>query len=207
MNALLAALLQRTDSLRQHVARRIQDGALQDLLAARQELVELSGHSDRAGINRAVASLDVASSHLREAVFDLNPVVIERIGLADAIELIARQTELRSGIAIATDVEDAGARSSAQPIVLGVVREVLCSVVPCAQATQADITLRVIDDVISLDIAFDCPRAGSATEDAGLAAQRARIEVSGGQMAADESAGTARLHIEMPIAGISVDAD
>ncbi|WP_208300608.1 hypothetical protein [Mycobacterium sp. DL592] len=192
-------MLQRADSLRQHVARRIQDGALQDLLVARQELVELSGSSDRAGIDRAVASLDVASTQLREAVFDLNPVVIERIGLADAIELIARQTELRSGIAIVTDVDDAGARSSAQPIVLGAVREVLCSVVPSAQATQADITLRVVDDGISLDITFDCPRAGSAAEDAGLAAQRARIEVSGGQLAAAEAQGTARIHIEMPI--------
>lgn len=79
---LLAQTMTASEVLQRRIAEAIHDGPLQDVLAARQELIELDAVTpgdERVG--RALAGLQSASERLRQATFELHPAVLEQVGL------------------------------------------------------------------------------------------------------------------------------
>ncbi|MGB9304027.1 MAG: ATP-binding protein, partial [Mycobacterium sp.] len=130
--------------------------------------------------------LQIASERLRQATFELHPAVLEEVGLGPAVEQLAAHTAKRSGIKITADV-DYSIRSPIDPIVFGVVRELLSNVVRHSGATHASVTLATTDGVCVLDVADD---GVGISDDAlarrlgeghiGLASHRARVDAAGG---------------------------
>lgn len=203
--ALLAQTMTASDVSQRRVAEAIHDGALQDLMVVRQEMLELAQIVPSVQVERALASLGHASGRLREAIFELHPVILEELGLGAAIEQIAAAGAKRSGIVITTEV-DYPTRNAIDPIMFGVVRELLSNLVRHSRSTRASVKLTTEGQRCRLDIADN--GIGVSAEVAarrlseghiGLASQRARIEAAGGTFTfVDEPVGT-HIQIEVPL--------
>ena len=125
---LLAQTMTASEDLQRRISESIHDGPLQDVLVVRQ-LVELdAAFPGDERIGRALAGLQGASDRLRQATFELHPSVLEQVGLGAAVEQLAAFTAQRSGIEVSTEI-DYPIRNSIDPIVFGVVRELLSNVV------------------------------------------------------------------------------
>lgn len=80
--------------------------------------------------------------------------MLEQVGLGPAVKQLAASTAQRSGIKISTDI-DYPIRSGIDPIVFGVVRELLSNVVRHSGATTASVRLGITDEKCVLDVADD----------------------------------------------------
>ncbi len=202
---LLADTMTASEAAQRRISESIHDGPLQDVLLVRQELLELAGTGPGEELDRALAILQNTSKRLREATFELHPAVLDQVGLGAAVEQIASFTADRSGIQITTDV-DYPTRSPADPIVFGVVRELLSNIVRHSHASQASVKLGIADHRCWLDVADD--GVGMTSETAarrlgeghiGLASHRARVEAAGGRFTwVDEPVGT-HIRVELPL--------
>lgn len=203
---LLAQTMTASEVLQRRIAESIHDGPLQDILAVSQELVEFDTASPGdEHVDRALAGLHAASERLRQATFELHPAVLEQVGVGAAVEQLAAFTTQRSGIEIFTDI-DYPIRSAIDPIVFGVVRELLSNVVQHSQARSASVTLGITDDICVLGVADDGVGVTSETVarrlsegHIGLASHRARVDAAGGKLVfLDTPAGT-HVGVELPL--------
>jgi two-component system NarL family sensor kinase len=203
---LLAQTMTASEVLQRRISESIHDGPLQDVLAVRQELVELQlDDPDDERIVRALAGLQSASETLRQATFELHPAVLEQVGLGAAVEQLAGFTAKRSGIKVSTDV-DYPIRSEIDPIVFGVVRELLSNVVHHSRAEHASVALGITDERCVLNVADDGVGVNDDTMarrlgegHIGLASHRARVDAAGGTFVfLDAPAGT-HVVVELPL--------
>lgn len=203
---LLAQTMNASDEAARRISEFIHDGPLQDILAVRQELVELDAAfdgDDRVG--RALAGLQMASERLRQATFELHPAVLEQVGLGAAVQQLAEFTAQRSGIGITTDI-DYSTRSDIDPVMFGVVRELLSNVVQHAAASSAAVMLGITDQTCVLHVVDDGVGFGQETVarrlgegHIGLASHRARVEAAGGALVfLDVPVGT-HVCVEVPL--------
>jgi two-component system, NarL family, sensor kinase len=203
---LLAQTMTAQDVLQRRISETIHDGPLQDILAVRHELVELeTALPGDERLERALAGLQIASQSLRQATFELHPAVLEQVGLGAAVQQLASDTSQRSGVEIATDI-DYPDRNEIDPIVFGVVRELVSNVVQHSQARHASITLgvsdnrcvlHVVDDGVGFDTETMARRLGQGH--IGLASHRARVDAAGGVFVfLDTPVGT-HICVEVPL--------
>lgn len=203
---LLAQTMTASDVLQRRISESIHDGPLQDILAVRHELVELETTlpgDER--VERALAGLQVASHSLRQATFELHPAVLEQVGLAAAVHQLASDSAQRSGIQISTEI-DYPNRDEIDPIVFGVVRELVSNVVQHSHARRASIKLGVTDHRCVLHVIDD--GAGFNTETMarrlgeghiGLASHRARVDAAGGVFVFLDTAVGTHICVEVPL--------
>lgn len=199
--ALLASTMIAADGLQRRVAEEIQAGALQDVLAARQEMMELAAVAPTTQLDRAIASLDEASARLRQVIFELHPVLVDERGLGPAIEQLANAVAVQSGIEIVVEVEVAEPHP-VDPVVFGTVRELLSNVVRHSRASQALVELVVIGDAYLLEVVDDgigLSEGSMADGCVGLASHRARIEATGGTFSVLEPRHGTRIRVEIPL--------
>ena len=202
---LLGQIMTASELERRRISEAIHDGPLQDVLVARQELGELATSSHPEELDRAMVCLRDASQRLRDATFELHPAVLEQVGLAAAVEQLATFTANRARIEIDTNI-DYPAQHRIDPIVFGVVRELLSNIVRHSQATRARITLVATDSMCQLDVAdngvgLTKQRAARRLAEGhiGLASHRARVEAAGGRFSmVNEEAGT-HVRVELPL--------
>lgn len=203
---LLAQTMNASDEAARRISEFIHDGPLQDILAVRQELVELDAAFDGdERVGRALAGLQMASERLRQATFELHPAVLEQVGLGAAVQQLAEFTAQRSGIDITTDIEYS-AHSDIDPVMFGVVRELLSNVVQHAAARSATVMLGITDQTCVLHVVDDGVGFGQATMarrlgegHIGLASHRARVEAAGGALTfLDVPVGT-HVCVEVPL--------
>lgn len=205
---LLAQTMTASDIEQRRISESIHDGPLQDILAVRQELVELDAAlpgDDR--VARALSGLQTASERLRQATFELHPAVLEQVGLAAAVQQLATFTAQRSGIEIHTDIDYPVRSAAVDPVVFGVVRELLSNIVQHSRASNASVMLGITDETCVLHVADDgvgfndqtvARRLGEGH--IGLASHRARVEAAGGTFFfLDVPVGT-HICVELPIA-------
>ncbi|MBI5106235.1 MAG: PAS domain-containing protein [Solirubrobacterales bacterium] len=185
---LVAETLDAEERIRRSISEQLHDGALQDLLAARQDLVEAAGDEPgrtamigyaREGVERAVA-------RLREAVQALHPIVLQHGGLEVALQAAAEQTGRTGGFTarVEVDPEAAGVRDE---LVLSMARELLTNAAKHAGATTVDVAVRRYDRALVLEVADDGRGADLAAVAAapleghiGLASIAQRAEAVGG---------------------------
>jgi PAS domain S-box-containing protein len=196
---LVAENLEAEERVRQRISEQLHDGALQDLLAARQDLVEaesareerlraeMLGHA-RHGVERAVKLL-------REAVHALHPVVLQHGGLEAAMQAAADQAA-RQGSFRAEVTVDPAAAGLRDELVLSVARELLNNAAKHAEADVVQITvarhdgsvlLEVTDDGRGLDP--DAVAAAPMRGHIGLASLAQRVEAVGGTLDLGPAAG------------------
>lgn len=196
---LVAENLEAEERVRQRISEQLHDGALQDLLAARQDLVEAAtaessdamrtemlGYA-REGVERAVKLL-------REAVHALHPVVLQHGGLEAAMQAAADQAARQGGFRAEVTVDPA-ATGLRDELVMSLARELLNNCAKHAQAEHVNVLVGRDDGVVLLEVADDGVGLDRhAVEQAplnghiGLASLAQRVEAVGGTLALDDGA-------------------
>lgn len=204
---LLADLMNLEERERQALSEQLHDGALQYVLAARQDVAEVrSGHQD--ALDRIDQALSKSSKLLRSTAAELHPAVLERIGLVPALRDLAKSASARGGFAyeVNTDHWPDHLRTTVDFMLFSAARELLTNTVKHAHAKFVFVVLQWTGECAVLGISDDGVgiaeeiRARSLSEGhIGLASQELRIAAAGGALLIQrgpEAGTTAR--IELP---------
>jgi len=209
---LVAENLEAEERVRQRISEQLHDGALQDLLAARQDLVEAA--TDEASdamrtemLGYAREGVERAVKLLREAVHALHPVVLQHGGLEAAMQAAAHQAARQGGFRAEVTVDPA-ATGLRDELVMSLARELLNNCAKHAQAEHVNVLVSRDDGIVLLEVADDGvgldPRAveqAPMNGHIGLASLAQRVEAVGGTLALGEgtSGGGTTVAARLPI--------
>lgn len=187
---LLAELLESETRERSELSEALHDGALQYVLAARQDLDDLPADVDPAVRARLEEALAQAGAMLRSQVARLTPAILEQAGLVAAVRRLTEDASERGRFESRLDVSSWGSEpTSADQILFDTARELLTNVVKHARAKSVTVTLARPSTGATLTVTDD--GAGMKESDAdeslraghiGLATRRIRVEAAGGRM-------------------------
>ena len=149
---LVAQLLAAEERTRRRIAQVLHDDALQNLLAAHQDLIEAA--PGRAGVARAHKTLEGTIKGLRDAVAALHPITLQEGDLETALNAIARQHAGRGGFRYTVRVER-DAVDLEDELVLSLARELLTNVSRHAEASRCSVTVTREGRRIALEVADD----------------------------------------------------
>ncbi len=211
---LLDATMEIEERERRDLADNLHDGALQYVLAARQELATLRGSADPVTLDRVDGALRDSARLLRSTLSELHPAVLEQAGLAVALTDLASSYGSRAGapsISVDTAAWPTELRTTADSLLFAAARELLTNVVKHADADTAEVTaefddgvarLVVVDDGVGLPDEVEVEelmRRRQAAGHIGLASRRVRVEGVGGTFSLENrpSGGTAVV-VEVP---------
>jgi len=209
--ALLAELTDLERRERRELSEQLHDGALQYVLAARQDLDEARDTGAPQAFDRLEQALLESSRLLRSTVAELHPAVLERAGLPAAVRDLVATATARGGFTAELDLDGwpADRRTPADGLLYRTARELLGNVVKHARATHVAVDLALVDGNARLTVTDD--GVGVATADVarrlgeghiGLASHALRVEAAGGTLtlAPAPVAGTVAA-VELPLAG------
>jgi two-component system, NarL family, sensor kinase len=149
---LVAQSLETEDRERRRLAEALHDHAIQNLLAAQQELD--NGNSDSNGLSRAREGVDRTLRQLREAAFELHPYALDQAGLAAALQRVADQHGQRGRFSSRVTVsrEAVGVHDE---LIFSVARELLLNVAKHAGAGFVSVGVERVDSEIVLEVRDD----------------------------------------------------
>lgn len=193
---------------RERIGRDLHDGVIQALFGVGMNLQAtalLAGPGDLSDrLEMAVSELDGAIHDLRNYIFGLRPGLLDHQELAQAIAKLAAETEEKSGIAVATEVDPrlASAMAAQAADLVQLVREALSNVARHSQAATCRVSLRRDGDHASLVIeddglGFD---TSAVAPGQGLGNLGERVERLGGGLALSSQPGEGtRVEISLPV--------
>jgi two-component system, NarL family, sensor kinase len=200
---LVAQVLDAEDSARRRIAQLIHDDALQNLLAANQELIEAA--PGRVQVERAHEVVEGTIARLREAMMALHPVTLEQGGFETALGAVARQAARQGGFDIDLDI-DPQALDVADALLLAIARELLNNAARHAKADTVTVVLRRDPDALELKITDDGRGiAVGRREEAlsqghiGLASVHERVRSVNGSFAVESSSAGTRAVARLPL--------
>jgi two-component system NarL family sensor kinase len=193
---------------RSALAEQLHDGALQYVLAARQDLEDARSDGDPVAFDRVEYALSESSTLLRATVTQLHPAVLDQAGLARALRDLVAGTADRARLVAEVDVTDwPDATTPVDGLLYSTARELLTNVVKHAEASTVRVRLVRTGQLARLSIADDgrgIEPGAAATRLAeghiGLASLRTRIAAAGGllEVASSDGGGTIAV-VELPI--------
>ena len=182
------------------IAEQLHDGALQYVLAARQDLEDLRIGADPASYERIEFAFSESSGLLRRTVSELHPAVLKQAGLSRAIQDLVVDIAARGRLTPYVDTTGwPDAPSTLDSLLYGVARELLTNVVKHANAATVGVELAVVDTEARLSVRDDGQGMSTkamtdrvAEGHIGLASLGTRIGASGGTLdvRAGEPSGT-----------------
>ncbi|MDB5899214.1 MAG: putative histidine kinase, classic [Ramlibacter sp.] len=197
--AQLATHLQQVrEDERGHLARELHDelGAL--LTAAKLDVARLKSRLESQPpevgqrLQHLTETLNSGIALKRRIIEDLRPSSLANLGLTASLEILAREFSERSGIEIASSLENVELDESAQLTVYRIVQESLTNIGKYADANQIDIGVRDYPNHVEVEIKDD----GKGFEPAavkpsthGLAGMRHRVEAAGGKLSVNSRPG------------------
>ncbi|MFF7182989.1 ATP-binding protein [Streptomyces sp. NPDC008121] len=186
---LLSDALTIEDRERQWLADTLHDGALQSVLAARQDFSEVravcSGQDLQSACARIESTLLDVVHQLRATAAGLHPTVLEDLGLTEALRAVGESMAQRANLGIRYSFDCAPNTLTAehQKLLFGAAREFLVNAAKHAKASKVVVTLFCDEQMVRLTVVDDGAgvlpeglRHGLAEGHLGLAAQRVRIE-------------------------------
>jgi two-component system sensor histidine kinase UhpB len=151
---------------RRRLARELHDDTLQSLIALNQRIQlaqfakdegSQSEHTDRNSLAEIQSLSEQTIQNLRRLARALRPIYLEDLGLGAALEMLARETQQTSGMAIDFKRSGTEVRLSA-PIELALYRigqEALSNILRHAQASQATLKISYAPDHVTLEVSDD----------------------------------------------------
>jgi two-component system NarL family sensor kinase len=206
-SVLLADVMTAEERERRAVAEALHDGALQTVLAAKQDLRQAIRHSGETSpeVARAAVLLGDVSHDLRQITRELHPAVLDEAGLGEAVQALAQAFSERTGVPVECSIEYPR-RHRDDAILYGVARELLSNVARHAQAGTVVLDLHDEGDTVTLDIRDDgvgvdpsALRQRLTEGHIGLASHRARIETLGGTMDFRPLEQGTWVHVRLPL--------
>jgi two-component system NarL family sensor kinase len=184
---LMADVLDAEDRERRRLAGWLHDGAVQNLLAAGQDLGEAEA-GDPAALTRARAIIRDTIPELRSALVDLHPGLLTSQGLEPALRALAGAQAGRGSFTVDVSVDEAVDPVN-DPLLLALARELLINVVKHANAHAVTVAVRREREGVALEVSddgdgFDPARRAEAVADGhiGLASSAERVESQGGRL-------------------------
>ena len=185
-------------------AREIHDESIQGIGALRLQLANARDLDDREALKRAVddvlEGLGNEIDGLRHLITELRPAALDDLGLAAALEALARRAQAIDGLDVKTQIEfgredqDAGGRLDAEleSTIYRVVQEALTNVSRHAEANQAVISLTGGEGFVRAAVTDDGkgmpgaermgPRGDGLEGGFGTGGMRERAELVGGEL-------------------------
>lgn len=198
LSALANHLQQVREDERGHLARELHDelGAL--LTAAKLDLARLKSRIGTSGpevqerLQHLGATLNQVIALKRRIIEDLRPSALANLGLATALEILAREFSDRVGIDVQTSLETVDLPEVTQLTVYRMVQESLTNIGKYAQAQKVLVKVHQYPVHVAVEIhddgaGFD-PTAIPRTSH-GLAGMRQRVEAAGGRLTVTSRAG------------------
>jgi two-component system NarL family sensor kinase len=176
---------------RRQLSEQLHDEALQYVLAARMDLDDVRDWVPADAMLRIDVALSHASGFLRATVSELRPVVLEQCDLREAVRQLLQTVASDGGLTIALDGAGwpSGARTSADPLLFGIARELLSRVLTRAGVTRVSVSLKLCASQASFQLRVDGAGIGEdelmshfTTSGRRLAAHRVRVEAAGGRV-------------------------
>jgi two-component system NarL family sensor kinase len=201
---LVAQTLDAEDHYRRELAEALHDDALQNLLAARQELAP--DRADAADFAMVRLGLDRTVAQLRGAVFDLHPYLLDHAGLGPALNAVAEEAARRGGFTPEVHV-DPDVPSEHDQLLFSVGRELIRNVARHANADHLRATVTRDGDAATLVVsddgrgfAHDRLPVAPLTGHIGLASMAERVEAVGGTFAIGGAPGAGtRVQVRLPL--------
>jgi signal transduction histidine kinase len=199
--ALLADLVSAQEEERQLIASDVHDDSLQAMASVGLSLDRLYRRLSDTEYAEVVAELredvDGAVARLRDLLFQLNPVTLEREGLARAFEAILTRYFVIDGIACSVNSTlTLDPEQGIRFILYRIGQEALINVRKHASATRITVTMSRRDGGFLVSVAddgvgFDTGEAGAASLPGhmGLRSMRRRAEGAGGRLQVDSTPG------------------
>ena len=188
---LLAELTDREARERRALSEQLHDGALQYVLAARQDLDEARDTGAPVAFDRLEEALRESSRLLRSTVAELHPAVLERAGLPAAVRDLVASAAARAGFTAELDLDGwpPDRRTPVDGLLYRTARELLANVVKHAGAEHVAVGLALVDGHARLTVTDD--GVGVAEADVarrlgeghiGLTSHVLRVEAAGGSL-------------------------
>jgi two-component system NarL family sensor kinase len=191
---LVAQALEAEDRERRRLSELLHDEAVQDLLAAHQDLDEAS-HADGSALARAREGVERAIRELRDAIFDLHPYTLDYGGLAAALRAIGEQQGRRGSYRCEVSVAPDAVGVHDQ-LIFALSRELLTNAAKHSGAGRVAVTVRRVGEQILLEVADDGRGIDPSRKDAalleghiGLASSVERVESLGGRLDVSSATG------------------
>ncbi len=201
---LVAQALDAEERERRRLAEALHDEAIQNILAARQELA--AAPADGGDLALVQRGLDATVVQLRDALFDLHPYLLDHAGLEAALRAVAERAARRGGfqwtVAVTGEVPPERER-----LVFSLVRELLANAARHARADQVDVRVEASGGALRVSAADDGVgiadgRLDHAVRDGhiGLASSFERVEALDGRLdiVSEAGAGT-RVSATIPL--------
>jgi two-component system NarL family sensor kinase len=200
---LVAQTLDAEDQERRKLAEALHDDAIQNLLAARQELAPDRAHEADLAVVRL--GLDRTVAQLRGAVFELHPYLLDHAGLGPALDAVAEDCARWGGFVPEVHVEP-GLATRHEQLLFSVGRELIRNVARHAQADKLRAAVTRRDETIVLVVAddgrgieHDLLHAAPLTGHIGLASMAERVEAVGGSFSIESGPGSGtRVEVRLP---------
>jgi PAS domain S-box-containing protein len=203
LQALSDSILAGREEEKRRIARELHDDLGQRLSALKIDLVMLEGDlRDESGSARVLGQVDAMRAVIDETIAavrrisaDLRPALLDELGLAAALDWLAKDFSRRYSIRVNTEVpEDIEVTEQAATAVFRIVQEALNNVVHHAGAGQAWVTLTQTDGQYLLRVRDDgCGWDGRPKDGArrsfGLLGVRERARLLGGTVAFEHAPG------------------
>ena len=198
MRKLSADVVYAQEEERAQVARELHDSVAQTLAAATLEIGALIRTGTDAAVHAKLQAirelLGSALEELRAVSQSLHPRVADDLGLAPAIESLARMARERSliDVKVATDMDDTGIPSALSATLYRVAREALRSIERRADASTASLFLYTRNGLIELTITddgceADANRQAVSPNSSALRLARERFSLVGGEVHIDRA--------------------
>jgi len=206
-------------------AREIHDESIQGLGALRLKLANARDLDEKQSLSEAVASvlegLGTEIDQLRHLITELRPAALDDLGLAAALEALARRAQAIDGLEVTTDIRlssegfEEGARrldAELESTIYRIMQEALTNVSRHAEATKAVVSVTEGDGVILASVTDDGkgmpgaerlgPRGDGLEGGFGMGGMRERAELVGGELEFRPAPGKGTtVRLSVPLAG------
>ena len=146
LHSYIGAITSAQEDERLRLARELHDETIQALIALKQraQLYQLSAsqsESESTALNEIASLTEETIRNLRRLIHDLRPIYLEDLGLATALEMLARETAQTLGIPVDFHLQGSEKRLSAQieMVLFRMAQEAFRNIERHAQATQASL--------------------------------------------------------------------
>jgi signal transduction histidine kinase len=202
-----ARVIAAADESRRRIERDLHDGAQQQLVTLALELRSAEGRIPaslediREKVGGVADRLTSVIEELREMSRGIHPAILVEGGLAPALEALA----LRSPIPVSLNIcLERRLADGIEVAAYYVVSEALTNTAKHAEASRAQIDLRVDEETLRLSVVDDGVGGAKLSRGSGLIGLKDRVEALGGTIdVASPPGGGTRLDVEIPLVGDS----
>lgn len=215
---LIIRIIDAQEAERQRMSKAMHDGPAQSLtnFVLQADIVQRLFERDPEQAKAELQNLKVAATttfqRVREFITELRPMMLDDLGLVPTVRRYVKGFEEKTGLQAMLSItgEERRFESHREVIAFRAIQELLTNVREHAQASQVKVSLDLDESRVRIvvednGIGFDLAPALSQQENKhiGLRTLKEKIELLGGQLFVDSTAGQgARASVELPVGGV-----